>query len=85
MQAAALRATSRTSQHRTKRPLRMKRRVQERVVEAGRRRRLADLFHQMDINQDRVLSQDEVNLFLMSSGYDPGAIIVSISQASVYL
>ncbi|VDN10777.1 unnamed protein product [Dibothriocephalus latus] len=40
----------------------------------GRRRRLVDLFYQMDANHDRILSSCEVNCYLRQHGYDDAAI-----------
>ncbi|BHF68929.1 hypothetical protein SprV_0301197000 [Sparganum proliferum] len=41
----------------------------------GRRRRLVDLFYQMDTNHDRILSAREVNCYLRQHGYDDAAIM----------
>ncbi|KAL3314388.1 hypothetical protein Ciccas_006998 [Cichlidogyrus casuarinus] len=42
--------------------------------DVGRRQRLVDLFRRMDVNQDRILTRQEVNCFLRQNGYDQAAI-----------
>lgn len=45
--------------------------------DVGRRERLVELFHRIDINHDRILSMREVNTYMRQNGYDEAAIMVS--------